>query len=203
MLPRLLAAAVLALGALGARAQYADPNLQNLLSALMNGGEAVLLTPLTTGMLQVSSFRSPVRMNAADAAAYFERARAQLLTLGVTTPSAELVARVLAGGPIEVPAGRFIMPGLLPQTGIAATLVSQLVTPGAPVTSTSATPGYASAAAGGSASPAPMAAREAAIRQLASIGIINPSEEQIRLALVGGTIITVNGAYQLPGIFPR
>jgi len=133
MLPRLLAAAVLALGALGARAQYADPNLQNLLSALMNGGEAVLLTPLTTGMLQVSSFRSPVRMNAADAAAYFERARAQLLTLGVTTPSAELVARVLAGGPIDVPAGRFTMPGLLPQTGIAATLVSQLVTPGAPL----------------------------------------------------------------------
>jgi hypothetical protein len=48
-----------------------------------------------------------------------------------------------------------------------------------------------------------VAAREAAIRQLASIGIINPSEEQIRLALVGGTITTINGAYQLPGIFPR
>ena len=62
MLPRLLVAAMLALSALVARAQYADPNLQNLLGALMNGGEAILLTPLTTGMLQVTSFRSPVRM---------------------------------------------------------------------------------------------------------------------------------------------
>ena len=198
MLPRLLAAAVLALGALGARAQYADPNLQNLLSALMNGGEAVLLTPLTTGMLQVSSFRSPVRMNAADAAAYFDRAREQLSLLGVTQPTAEQVARVLAGGPIEVPAGRYAMAGLLPQTGIAATLVSQVVMPGTP------TPGYAgSAAAGGSAPAQTGAAREAALRQLAGIGIINPSEEQIRLALVGGTIATVNGVYQLPGILPR
>jgi hypothetical protein len=197
MLPRLLAAAVLALGALGAQAQYADPNLQNLLSALMNGGEATLLTPTTNGMLQVSSFRSPVRMNAVDAAAYFDRARDQLSMLGVTTPSAEQVARALAGGPIDVPTGRFTMPGLLPQNGIAATLVSQLVVSGTPVA------GYGSAAAGGSAPGAAPAAREAAIRTLASIGIINPSEEQIRLALVGGTITTVNGVYQLPGILPR
>jgi hypothetical protein len=197
MLPRLLVAAMLALSALVARAQYADPNLQNLLGALMNGGEAILLTPLTTGMLQVTSFRSPVRMSAADAAAYFDRARDQLSMLGVTQPTAEQIARVLAGGPIEVPAGRFTMPGLLPQTGIAATLASQLVAPGTPV------PGYGSAAAGGSAPAQPVAAREAAIRQLASIGILNPSEDQIRTALVGGTLITVNGVYQLPGILPR
>jgi hypothetical protein len=56
-----------------------------------------------------------------------------------------------------------------------------------------------SAAAGGSAT-APVAAREMALQQLAALGIINPSEDQIRTALVGGTITTLNGVYQLPGI---
>jgi hypothetical protein len=197
MLPRLLAAAVLAFGIQCTHAQYPDPNLQNLLAALMNGGEATLITPLTTGMLQVTSFRSPVRLQAADAAAYVDRARQQLALLGVTQPSAEQIARVLAGGPIDTPGGRFMLPGLLTQSGIAATIVSQLAAPGTPV------PGYGSAAAGGSAPAAPVAAREAAIQQLAALGIINPSEDQIRTALAGGTITTVNGVYQLPGLLAR
>ena len=44
---------------------------------------------------------------------------------------------------------------------------------------------------------------EAALRQLAGLGILNPSEDQIRTALVGGTLTTVNGVYQLPGLLPR
>jgi hypothetical protein len=90
-----------------------------------------------------------------------------------------------------------MLPGLLPQSGIAATIVSQIVAAGTPV------PGYGSAAAGGSAPAAPVPAREAAIQQLAALGIINPSEDQIRTALVGGTITTVNGVYQLPSLLAR
>ena len=197
MLPRLLAAAVLALSALVARAQYVDPNLQNLLAGLMNGGDVTLITPLTTGMLQVTSFRMPVRLAAADAAAYVDRARQELSVLGVAQPSAEQIARMLAGGPLEVPAGRFTVPGLLALSGIPATIASQLVTAGTPVQ------GYGNAAAGGSAPAQPVAAREAALQQLAGLGILNPSEDQIRTALVGGTLTTVNGVYQLPGLLPR
>jgi hypothetical protein len=104
---------------------------------------------------------------------------------------------MLAGGPLDTPTGRFTMPGLLNLSGIQATLVSQIVNAGAPVS------GYGSSAAGGSAPAAPVQAREAALRELAALGIINPSEDQIRTALVGGTITTVNGAYQLPGLLPR
>ena len=190
MLARLLAAAVVALGVSSAHAQYADPNLQNLLAGLMNGGEVTLITPLTTGMLQVTSFRPSVRLDAAETAAYVDRAREELAALGVAQPSAEQIARMLAGGPLEVPAGRFTVPGLLNLSGIPATLVSQLVTAG-------------SAAAGGSAPAAPVQAREAALRELAALGILNPSEDQIRTALVGGTLTTVNGVYQLPGLLPR
>ena len=86
---RLLAAAVVALGVSSAHAQYADPNLQNLLAGLMNGGEVTLITPLTTGMLQVTSFRPSVRLDAAETAAYVDRAREELAALGVAQPSAE------------------------------------------------------------------------------------------------------------------
>ena len=118
MLARLLAAAVVALGASSAHAQYADPNLQNLLAGLTNGGEVRLITPLTTGMLQVTSFRAPVRMTAAEATAHVDRARQELWALGVAQPSAEQIARMLAGGPLDTPTGRFTMPGLLNLGGI-------------------------------------------------------------------------------------
>jgi hypothetical protein len=60
----------------------------------------------------------------------------------------------------------------------------------------------ASAATGGSAPSTGyvLPAREEALRQLAAIGILNPTEDQIRTALVGGTITTVNGPQVLPGI---
>jgi hypothetical protein len=109
------------------------------------------------------------------------------MRLGVQQPTAEEIARMLAGGPLVVPAGNVTVPGLLNVAGIPASIVSQQVTAG-------------TSAAGGSAA---VPAREQAIRELAAIGIINPSEDQIRTALVGGTISTVNGVYQLPGVLPR
>jgi hypothetical protein len=196
MLPRLAAVAVVALGITSAHAQSADPNLQNLLAGLMTGGEVTLVTPLNTGMTQVTSFRTPARLSQADAATYLDRARQELAVLGVSQPSAEQIARMLAGGPLETPRGRFAVPGLLNISGIPATLVSQIVNAGTPV------PG-GSAAAGGSAPAVPVAAREAALKQLTELGILNPSEDQIRTALVGGTLNTINGPYQLPGILSR
>ncbi len=197
MLPRLLAAAALAWCALLVHGQAADPNLQNLLAGLMNGTPVTLITPLTTGQVQVTSFRSPASMNAADAVAYVDRARQQLALLGLQQPTAEEIARMLAGGPLEAPAGRVIVPGILNLAGVAASITSQIVAAGTPV------PGYGTAAAGGSAPALSSPAREQAIKQLAGLGIINPSEDQIRTALVGGTITTVNGIYQLPGVLPR
>ena len=81
MLPRLLAAAVLALAPFfnAATAQsQADANLQNLLSGLMNGTEVLLVTPLMNGMQQVTSFQPGPRLSAVDANALVERARQQL-----------------------------------------------------------------------------------------------------------------------------
>ena len=195
MLPRVLTAAMVALGVHLAHAQPRDSNLQNLLAGLETGTPVTLLTPLTNGMVQVTSFSAPTHMSAAEATAYVDRARQELAGLGVQQPTAEEIARMLAGGPLVVPAGNVTVPGLLNTAGIEANIASQQVAAGTPVNGASA--------AGGSAPALPAPAREEAIRQLAAIGIINPSEDQIRTALVGGSITTVNGVYQLPGVLRR
>ena len=167
--------------------------MQNLLAALTNGTEATLVTPLITGELQVTSFLAADRLSAVDAMAVISRARAQLQALGEPQPTAEQIARVLAGGPIELPGGAIQAPGMLTASGHPAVIRSQIVAAGTPL------PGSAySAAAGGTAPPS--AARQMAIQQLLAVGIVNPSEDQIRTALVGGVVNTVNGPYQLPGI---
>ena len=197
MLPRLSVAPVLLSCVIVAHAQVADPNLQNLLAALETGAPVTLITPLTTGMSQITTFSAAKRMSDAEARGYVESARVEMLKLGVQQPTAEEIARMLAGGPLVVPAGNVTVPGLLNVAGIPASIASQQVAAGTPVQ------GYGSSAAGGSAPALPVPAREQAIQQLAALGIINPSEDQIRTALVGGSITTVNGVYPLPGILRR
>src|SRR3954452_13040417 len=186
MLPRATFAAVLACSALLARAQSTDPNLQNLLAGLTSGNEVTLITPLTSGMLQVTSFNPGTRMSAIDAMAAINRARAQLQALGEPQPTAEEIARMLAGGPIELPGGRIETQGMLTASGQPAVIRSQIVAAGTPL------PASAQAAAAGGSAP-PSAARQMAIQQLLAVGIANPTEDQIRTALAGGTVNTVNG----------
>jgi len=197
MPPRLAAAAVLVLASLCARAQGTDANLQNLLNALTTGSDVTLVTPLTNGMLQVTSFNPGGRLSAAEAAGAMSRARSQLQALGEPEPSAEEIARMLAGGPIRLPTGLIQAVGILPSSGHAALIQSQVVLAGTPLPPGAYT---GSAAAGGTTPPAP---RELALQQLAAIGIINPTEDQIRTALLGGPIQTRNGVYELPGVVNR
>jgi hypothetical protein len=70
---------------------------------------------------------------------------------------------------------------------------SQIVAAGTPL------PGGAPAAAAGGSAP-PSAARQMAIQQLLAVGVADPTEDQIRTTLVGGTVNTVNGPYRMPGI---
>lgn len=193
MLPRLAAAAALVCAAISAHAQSDDRNLQKLLAALINGTEATLVTPLITGEVQVTSFQSASRMSAVDAMAAINRARAELQALGEPRPTADEIARMLAGGPIELPGGRVEAQGMLTANGEPAVIRSQIVAAGTPL------PAGAQAAAAGGTAP-PSAARQMAIQQLLAVGVVNPSEEQIRTTLVGGTVMTVNGPYLMPGI---
>lgn len=191
--------ALLLLVACFARAQAPDANLQNLMAALTSGSATTLVTPLRSGMVQVTTFQPGTRLDAAQASMLINQARDSLRALGEPQPTAEEIARMLAGGPIELPAGRIQTAGLLPSAGWPAAINSQIITASTPL------PGAGpSAAAGGSApSASTSSARELAIQQLNALGIINPSEQQIGTALVGGTLTTVNGVQELPGILKR
>src|SRR3954463_12468923 len=113
---RLLPAVVL-LVACSAHAQDADPNLQNLLTSLTTGSATTLVTPLRNGMAQVTTFQPGTRLSAAQANLMISQARDSLRALGETQPSAEEIARMLAGGPIELQSGRIQTTGMLRSAG--------------------------------------------------------------------------------------
>jgi hypothetical protein len=194
----------------GADAQ-GNANLQNLLAALVQGTTVTLYTPLANGLLQVTTFEPPLALPRPQAEAAIAIARQHLAALDIPYPTADQFARALVGGTIPGRDGPMQLPGVLPATGKPATVRSEILLPnGLPQVATTgaprliAPPAPMSAAAGGSA-PAAITpqARELALQQLAGLGIVNPSEAEIRTAVYGGTLATMNGVYQFPGITQR
>jgi hypothetical protein len=197
---RCLVAALAAL-ALEASAQ-ADANLQNLLNGLTSGSEITLVTRLSNGMTEVTSFTPPVRLSAAEAAGAIERARHELAALGVAQPSGQQLALALVGGTVDIPSGRTQLGGVLPQGPQRAQIRSQIVAAGALPS--------APAQAGAQAGSLPLTHAEIAqamtlaAQQLAQHGIANPTPEQLRTAMFGGVITPPSGPLiQLPGVMPQ
>lgn len=177
----------------------ADANLQSLLVGLTQGTEVTLVTPLADGMAEVTSFSPPGRLSAADAAGALERARQQLGALGVAQPSGQQLAVALVGGTVDIPSGRTQLNGVLPPGAQRAAIRTQVV-------AASALPQAHVPSAGGAAlTHAEVAqALQLATQQLALHGIVNPTLEQIRIAMFGGALTPLNGGptVLLPGVLP-
>lgn len=180
----------------GAAWAQADANLQRLFTGLTQGTEITLVTPLPDGMAEVTSFTPPGRFSAADAAGAIERARRQLAALGVAQPSGRQLAVALAGGTVDIPTGRTQLGGELPLGTQRALIRSQLVAAGA--LPQDQMPG----ASGATLTHAEVAqALQLATQQLALHGIVNPTAEQIRIAMFGGTLTPPSGpTIRLPGV---
>lgn len=196
---RILRCVVAALTALACEAWgQADVNLQSLFAGLTQGTEVTLVTPLANGMAEVTSFSPPGRFSAADAAGALERARQQLAALGVAQPSGQQLAIALVGGTVDIPAGRTQLGGVLPPGTQRPSIRSQLVAAGA------LPQGQLPGAGGAALTHAEVAqALQLATQQLALHGIVNPSAEQIRIAMFGGTLTPPGGpTVLLPGVVP-
>lgn len=176
----------------------ADANLQSLFVGLTQGSEVTLVTPLANGMAEVTSFSPPGRLAAADAAGALERARQQLAALGVAQPSGLQLAVALVGGTVDIPAGRTQLAGVLPAGTQRASIRTQLVASGA------LPQGQVPGAGGAALTHAEVAqALQLATQQLALHGIVNPTADQIRVAMFGGTLAPPGGpAVLLPGVVP-
>ena len=144
MRPRLAYVAVLLLVSRGAAAQGADAAMQNLLTGLTRGSEVALYTPLGYGMVEVTRFTPPVALPRQEAEAAVVIARQQLRMLDIPAPTGAQLAAALVGGTIEMRDGPQRLPGVLPLTGVAPILSTEVLVAGAQP------PQPASAAAGGS-----------------------------------------------------
>ncbi|MEA3192715.1 MAG: hypothetical protein QOD26_1048 [Betaproteobacteria bacterium] len=208
----------LALACTQAGAQI-DPNFQALLNALMRGSEVALLTPLPDGTVEITSFIAPGQRSAVEAATLIERARLNLVNFGIEQPTGQQLALALAGGNIQVPSGSTQIAGVLPQGTAGMRTSSQLVAAGSLPTIVGTSPAGVGAAAGGTAptaattpngglaglTPAQQTqALQSAHNQLAALGIVNPTPQQLAAALNGGNVVTPGGTSMLlPGLISR
>ena len=128
----------------GVLAQGADAAMQNLLAGLTRGTEVRLYTPLANGLIQVTRFTPAMALPRQEAEAAVTIAREQLRMLDIPSPTGDQLARALVGGTIELRDGPQTLTGVLPLTGEAPLVTTEIVAAGAPP---------ASAATGGSAPP--------------------------------------------------
>jgi hypothetical protein len=190
-------------------------NFESLVNGLTAGTPVTLTTIGADGTMQIVTFLPGQTMSVADAARILETARQNLIARGIATPTGQQVAAALVGGTVSNGMTSATLPGIL--TGGNATVV-QVRNEAFPVT----TPGVNTANA---LSPANLEALRAslppvttsslsgtdfnqalqlAIGLLAQQGIVNPTSEQLRVALVGGTLTTATGNITLQGLLqPR
>ena len=133
----------------GALAQGADAAMQNLLAGLTRGSEVTLYTPLGNGLLELTRFTPPVALPRPEAEAAVAIARQHLRMLDIEVPTAGQLARALVGGSIETRDGPQQLPPVLPLTGAAPIVVTEIVAAAPPQAQVPA-----SAATGGSVPPA-------------------------------------------------
>lgn len=202
-------------------------NLQALAAGLVLGQPIVLTAVTPDGIAQTVTLTPPAPMTPAAAAQLLERTRQVLITRGIGSPTPEQVAVALSGGTLPTPAGVVPVTGTLtgtmnPQAVQVQRQVAGLSSLGGANANLQAltaglTSGRPIALAGTTATGAPtsltfsvpggaMPAFEASLalqfagQLLASQGIVNPSPEQIRAALLGGTVPGPAGPVALRGV---
>jgi hypothetical protein len=203
-----------------------EANFQSLVNGLTLGTPVTLTTLAADGSVQIVTFAPGALLSAADTARVLESARQSLIVRGIAAPSAQQLATALLGGNLTTALGTAPVTGVLSgNVGATPILVrterlGQPV-PGAPGSLTAAqlqtlatglarnTAVTLPGASGNVTFPAagrPLSTFE--INQslqlanllLAQQGILNPTAEQLRAALVGGTLGTAAGSVQIQGV---
>lgn len=203
-----------------------DANFQSLVNGLTQGTPVTLTTLGTDGTLQIVTFAPGTLLSAADAARILEAARQSLITRGIAAPSGQQLATALVGGNLTTALGTTPVTGLLGGSAGATPIqvrserIGQPVPGGATGLSAANLQALAAGLAQNTAVTLPGASGNVTFAapgrpmstfeinqalQLANVllaqqGIVNPTAEQLRAALLGGTLGTAAGSVQLQGI---
>jgi hypothetical protein len=187
-------------------------NLESLANGLRSGSAVTLTSLAADGTQQTVRFTPAQALSAADAARVLEAARQRLIANGIAAPTAQEIGIALMGGTLAAPAGAVKLDGLLaaadPKNPLVVARSSfagsesnyrnlvRSLEQGAAVTLTvPGRPAVQFTAPGG-----PMSAQEVqqalqlARELLAAQGIHQPTAEQLRAALVGGSVAAASGA---------
>ncbi len=202
-------------------------NFESLVNGLTQGSPVTLTTVGADGSVQIVTFAPGAALSPADAARTLETARQSLISRGIATPTAQQMAIALMGGNLPTALGTTRVTGVLSgNAGITPIQVrTEVVSPSAPGTGGTLAPAGLQAlsnalaqnqavtlpgAAGNVTFSAPgramstfeiSQALQLANLLLAQQGILNPTAEQLRAALFGGTLTTAaGGSVPLQGI---
>src|SRR5690348_13380435 len=94
-----------------------DTNFQNLVQGLSQGTPVTLVTAQPDGLTQTVTFTPSGAMSATDIARTLETARQQLITRGVSAPTALQIGTTLVGGSLTTAAGTVQVNPVLPLAG--------------------------------------------------------------------------------------
>ena len=192
-------------------------NLDSLVTGLTTGGPITLATVGLDGSLQIVTFVPGSAVSVTDAARLLESARQSLITRGIATPNAQQLAASLMGGTIATRSGFATLTGVLTGTTTPPTPIQVRTEPlpilestGGSNLSASQVQAIRNALATGTgvtlqnttfgATGVRMSdfevtqALQLAATLLAQQGILNPTAEQLRVALFGGRLLNTNGS---------
>jgi hypothetical protein len=157
-------------------------NFESLVNGLTFGIPVTLTTVGADGGVQIVTFLPATALTAADAARTLEAARQSLIARGIALPGAQQLAIALMGGTLATPSGSAQVTGVVSGTAGAGGSVT-FAPPGGPM----------------SAFEANQALQLASVL-LAQQGILEPTPEQLRVALLGGNLGPEAGNVALQGV---
>ncbi len=205
-------------------------NFESLVTGLTTGTAVTLATVGADGSLQIVTFTPVTAVPPGDAARLLEAARQNLISRGVAAPTGAQIAASLMGGTITTVSGTSALNGVLTGTSSSPTPVLVRTDAGAlqnGVANSNITPAQLAAVRNALATGTGTTLTAAGARQnvvfpptgvrlsdfevnqalqlagtlLAQQGVLNPTADQLRVALFGGTLVGTNGAaFPLQGV---
>jgi hypothetical protein len=180
-------------------------NFDSLVTGLSQGVPVTLTTVGADGLVQIVTFMPSTTLGAADLARNLETARQNLISRGIATPTAQQLATALLGGTLATASTTAPLAGVLTGAAVpgAFQVRNELATP-SPLGSlpTLNVQSLRTSLSQGTLSPGRRPLNDFEVNQalqlagnlLAQQGIFNPTPEQVRVALLGGTLTTANGS---------
>lgn len=186
-------------------------NFDSLVNGLTQGTPVTLTTVSPDAGVQIATFLPATALTAADAARSLEAARQSLISRGIALPNAQQLAIALMGGALPTPAGSAQVTGVVSGNAGATPIQvrNELAPPpasgaGGPFNATSANlQALRTELTQGTRAMSLFEANQAlqlASTLLAQQGILDPTPEQLRVALLGGNLGPAAGNVALQGV---